>query len=614
MNLPLLLSPVVAYIATLIYMLVVQRPLFIIYNRRSVEHISIGELWQVYRHGILSDFIVAAYLTALPLIYLWIDYNIPGGLPMWPLGIIVGMLSLAYSAIAVSDTALYNFWHFKIDASVLEFLKSPKGAFASVSAWYLLAAALTILLFCGGYLVAVMLPLAAVTVHAGVTTLSGYIAGNIIFLLMVAALAVIIRGLRIRPNNPTIVYFSAIPFLNHAALNAIFSFVYTLGKHDPYNGKFQYNPDTDEVNREVAQLYPATSAPTVEFLGNKRPGILFIIWESLSARFVEWTGGTPEVTPCINSLKGESVIFSNARCGSFLTDRGIACLMSGLPGQPTASIVQHTKKLPGLPALPRKLREVGYSTTVIHGGDLSVRQKADYYLAAANERLIAEKDLDITSPRCKWGVHDGVVVERVYKEIVKADKAGNPWMITWQTLSSHEPFDVPMESIEGKMDNAFHYTDSAVASLVHRLKKSGIWDNMIIVISGDHGVYYGSEYGTPLSRIPYTHIPMLITGGAVARPMEISRLVSQADLAATLLGQMGIAHDEFIYSRDVLAPEYTLPFTFHSFHHGVVVSDDSGDTAIDTDTDRVIEGSPDDNRQHRARAVLQHLYSYLAKL
>lgn len=614
MNIALLLSPIAAYVGALILMLLVQRPLFIIYNRCSVSHISLRDLRQVYGHGILSDFIVAAYMTAVPLLYLWVSYNIPGGLPLWPLGIIMGAISLCYAAIVVSDTALYNFWHFKIDSSALQFLRSPKGAFASVSAIYLLLAMTAILVVATACTAAVMVPLMAIASHAGVTDLWGYTAGNLCFVIMTGTLAVIIRGLRIRPNNPTIVYHSSISFFNHAALNAVFSFVYSLGRDDPYSGVFHFTDDTAGVEREVTHLYPPTPGARLKFLNNNRPGVLFIIWESLSARFVEWTGGTPGVTPCLNALAAESVIFSNARCGSFLTDRGIACLLSGLPGQPTASIVQHTKKLPALPALPRKLREEGYTTTVVHGGDLSVRQKADYYLAAGNQRLIAGKDLDVTSPRCKWGVHDKVVADRVYDEINRARQSGKPWMITWQTLSSHEPFDVPDNVLPHKMENAFHYTDAAVSSLIERLKASGAWDDMIVVISGDHGVYYGSEYGTPLSRIPYTHIPMLISGGAVNTPLDISRLVSQSDLAATLLGQMELNHDEFIYSRDVLSPSYTTPFTFHSFHHGVVVSDERGDTAIDTDTGRVIEGTPDEHREHSARAVLQHLYSYLAKL
>lgn len=392
------------------------------------------------------------------------------------------------------------------------------------------------------------------------------------------------------------------------ALNPLYSFIYSLSVNDKIDGAF-HKFDDEDCSREFNELYPADEAPGERLINTTRPNVLFIIWESLSSRFVESLGGQPGVTPNIDRLAREGVMFTRLDCNSFRTDRGLVALLSGYLAQPTTSVIRMSKKLPHLPALPRRFRELGYETTAVHGGDLTIFHKAEYYLTVGHDRLVSQDNLPKDLPTGKWGVHDHAVMEWLFDDIMDKTKRGVQWFTTLQTLSSHEPWMVPYDRLsDDPVANTFAYVDDALGKLVDRLKKTEAWDNLLIVVTGDHGCNTG-QYLPPQE---YARVPLLMTGGAVAGPQRIDTIMSQTDIAATLLGQMGLNHDEFIFSRDVMAGSYVYPFSFHTFVNGFMFRDATGYTVVDNVTDTAVIG-PDKTREHRGRVILQYLYSDLAK-
>lgn len=601
------LAVIASVAATMIFCMVVQRPLFLLYNRRSMSRrLTLSDFLQSSRHGAYTDLIASCCLSAVPWIILTLYNNF--NLPARPiLDIYTAVVSLAVGAAVVSDTALYDFWHFKLDSSVLVFLKSPKGAFASVSSRYLVAGIMAILIVSALYFVWMAWVYSLIDLGAVSRSWESYLFGNLLMLVLLGLMGVAVRGVGMRPNNPTIALYGPIPLLNHAAQNSIYTFIYSLDRKNPYSTDFRYYPQA-EAEATFAKLYPRTPLHTTPILNTDRPNIVFIVWESLSKKFFD----DPTVTPNLNRLAAEGVVFTNMDCGSYLTDRGLISIFSGLPGQPNATVGKYPGKLAKLPALPRRLKEAGYATTVIHGGDLSVRQKADYYLASGHDRLIAESAFSQSDPRCKWGVHDEVTFRRLAEEISRAPQ---PWMMTLQTLSSHEPFDVPGEAASpDRMAAAFAYTDRALGEFAEALRQSPAWGNTLVVVVADHGVHYGSEYGEPLDHYDFPKIPAVMFGGAVKQPMRIDTITSQTDLAATILAQMGLPHDDFIFSRDVLADDYPdRQFSFHSYHNGVAVRTPHGWLDYNTISESVAWG-PDEHRERMARTILQRLYTYIDSL
>ncbi len=593
----------------------VQKPFFCLYNRKiNAEKFTPRAVRDIYSNGYRTDLIAASYLTFLPLLVCWVHLHVPFYSLLGALTAVNFLLAGVISIITLSDTLLYSFWQSKLDSSVFAYLRSLKGVFASVSTSYIILATLAwallwaiVFLILNGVAGALLTEDGAVLSRVAVW----HIVNVLMFFGLIGALFLIIRGEGIRPNNPSLAYFSKNVFYSHCALNPMYNLIYSLSVKDEFKGRFRAFSD-EECREKFEGLYPTSGTPQIELLNTSRPNILLVVWESLGARFMETLGGKADVATNMDRLSKEGVLFTRCDSGSFRTDRALVCILSGYLGQPTTSVIRHTRKLPHLPALARRLRDdLGYETTAVHGGDCYIMHKSDYYIASGHDTLISQKDLPATAEACKWGIHDGYMFDWIYDDILRRDReeSGRGWLTTFQTLSSHEPFVVPYHRLENEMDNAFAYTDDCFGKFVDKLKKTPAWDNLLIVVTGDHSI----NEGKPLPRDQYAHIPLLMLGGAVKKPMRIDTIMSQTDIAATLLGQMGLKHDEFRFSRDVLADTYTYPFSFHTYNNGFLYRDATGFTHYDNVSQTALEGA-DEKREGKAKAILQTLYEDLAKL
>lgn len=598
------------YFACLLFFLIIQKPLFCFFNRTmSNERMTAKELRKIYHYGFVTDMIGASYLTAIPALSILVLSFFPQvNTSSFLLGCDI-LLAIVVGLITISDTVLYKFWQFKIDSSVFAYLRNLKGAFASVSTLYITVALACVLLMSGLFFSMVWC-LSSLLLPIPTITLSGWSSYSIFIgeaLLIPLALFAIIRGIHHRPNNPCIAYYSKYPFYNHCALNPFYSLIYSLSIKDDFEGQFQHF-DESECKKVFKPLFPTTGTPQIRLLDTDRPNILFIVWESLSARYIGTLGGETGIMPNVERLCEEGVLFTHCDSGSFRTDRGLVCLLSGYLGQPTTSVIKHTRKLPNLPALPRRLRDIGYETMALHGGNCQVMHKTDYYLATGHNSLITQKELPDSAPACQWGINDGYTFDWLYNDIQKKTKEGKLWYTTFQTLSSHEPFDVPFHQLEDEKTNSFAYVDDCFGKFVDKLKASPAWNNLLIVCTGDHGF----SYCAPIARDQYPHIPVLLLGGAIKQPMKIDKIIGQTDIAATLLGQLNLPHEEFIFSRDVLADTYIYPFSLHTYNNGFLFRDNTGFTHYDNVADRAVEGA-DEHREQLAKVILQTLYTDLSK-
>lgn len=601
---------VVCYYALCIaFFVFVQRPLFCLYNlKSSMAPIHLRDVWHIFYKGVRSDLIAAAYLTALPMVIVWLNAHFPRFDCCVPLLCCNLVLSVAVGLLTVADTALYRFWQSKIDASVFTYLRSLKGAFASVSAAYIAVALILVCVVSGVFFT--MLELLSVyysEMHIMPESWVNHCLIFVGFLSLVIFFFIIIRGLKRRPNNPSIVFYSSNPFCNHSALNPLYSLIYSLSLKENFSKQFRYFPP-EECRKIVAPAFVVEGTPQVQLLNTKRPNILLIVWESLCAKYVGSLGGMQGVAENFDRLACEGVLFTRCTAGSFRTDRGLVCILSGYLGQPTTSIINYSRKLPHLPALPRTLRDIaGYATMAVHGGDLSIFHKSDYYLASGHDRIVCQSDFPSNAPKCSWGVHDGYIFKWLYDDILQKERKGVRWYTTFQTLSSHEPFTVPYDRIKDDMvANSFAYVDACFGEFVEKLRFTSAWDNLLIICTGDHGI----NLQQALSRDEQSHIPLLLLGGAIKQPCRIDTLMSQTDIAATLLGQMELPHADFTFSRDVLADTYTCPFSFHTYNNGFLLRDERGYINFDNVANIALEGA-DSRREKMGKAILQTLYDDL---
>lgn len=595
------------YFFTVLLIFILQKPLFMLYNGSIEKGFGFADYMQVMVHGASLDAATAGYLTAFPFLLVLISI----WLRKFPLKkILYGYYILAaalISIIFVVDMALYTFWGFKLDASVFLYIDSPKEALASVSVGFILLRVLAILL-----LIALNSWVLLKITPSVLTATRKRIAGTAGMLLLGGVLFIIIRGgVTESTSNIGQVYFSNEPFLNHSAVNPDFSLLSSMGKSQDFASEFNF---FDEEKRAALfdGLYPTTDGDSIiQVLNTKRPNILIILMEGFGGAFVEPLGGLPDVTPHFNRLSKEGIFFTNCYANSFRTDRGTVCTFSGYLGLPTASVMKIPAKSRTLPAIAEGLSKAGYKTDFLYGGDINFTNMKSYLLSTGYQRLTANTDFSLAEQTSNaWGVNDDITFEYLYNQLRNRKEEG-PWHTAFLTLSSHEPFEVPYHRLEDKIPNAFAYTDECLGKFIDRLKQTPAWKDLLVICLPDHGFYYPREGSNAMPR--FYHIPLLWLGGAVKQPMQVDKIMNQTDLAATLLGQLGLEHTAFTFSRNVLGSDYKYPFAFYSFNNGFSFRDSTGVTVFDNNSGSILFDEPeaDESRLDKGKAILQTVYDDL---
>ena len=385
-----------------------------------------------------------------------------------------------------------------------------------------------------------------------------------------------------------------------------------MGKSKDFASEFNFFTE-DERASLFNGLYPTTDGDSiVEVLNTKKPNVLLIMMEGFGGVFVEPLGGLPDVAPNLNRLSEEGIFFTNCYANSFRTDRGTVCTLSGYLGLPTASVMKIPAKSRTLPAISEELVKAGYQTDFLYGGDINFTNMKSYLLSKGYQKLTADTDFSLAQQASNvWGVNDDITAEWLLSQL-KERKEG-PWFTTYLTLSSHEPFDVPYNRLEDKIPNAFAYTDECLGKLIDGLKQSEVWKNLLIVCIPDHGFCY--PQGSVDRGGEYSKIPMLWLGGTIKQPMKVDKIMNQADMAATLLAQLGLDHSMFTFSRNVFGSDYTYPFAFHTSGSTFTFRDSTGVSAYDTKANTISyeEPSSSEERLKRGKAILQSVYDDLGK-
>lgn len=593
---------------TLLLLFVSQKPLFMLYNDAVGKDAVWSDFFQVMLHGASLDATTAGYLTALPLLFIIISIwlkKVSLRKYLIPYYIIA---SLLVSITFVVDMGLYPFWGFKLDASVFLYLDSPEEAMASVSAGFVVVRVLAMVLLAALY----AWILTKITPQK-LEVVKKKVSGTGIMLLLTGVLFIIIRGgVTESTSNVGQAYFSNNQFLNHSAVNPCFSLLSSMGKSKDFASEFDFFAEEERASL-FDGLYPVTDGDSiVEVLNTKKPNVLLIMMEGFGGVFIEPLGGLSDVAPNLNRLSQEGVFFTNCYANSFRTDRGTVCTLSGYLGLPTASVMKIPAKSRTLPAISEELVKAGYQTDFLYGGDINFTNMKSYLLSKGYQKLTADTDFSLAEQASNvWGVNDDITADWLLSQL-KERKEG-PWFTTYLTLSSHEPFDVPYNRLEEKIPNAFAYTDECLGKLIDGLKQSEVWEDLLIVCIPDHGFCY--PQGSVDRGGEYSKIPMLWLGGAVKQPMKVDKIMNQADMAATLLAQLGLDHSMFTFSRNVLGSDYTYPFAFHTSGSTFTFRDSTGVSAYDTKANTISyeEPSPSEDRLKRGKAILQSVYDDLGK-
>jgi phosphoglycerol transferase MdoB-like AlkP superfamily enzyme len=260
-----------------------------------------------------------------------------------------------------------------------------------------------------------------------------------------------------------------------------------------------------------------------------------------------------------------------------------------------------------LPSIAKHLGAEGYHSTFYYGGDIDFTNMRGYLFETGYEKVLGGENYSWAPNQSKWGADDEYLLALTPNPLPAA-----PFFATYLTLSSHEPWVVPYRRLQDNKANAFAYTDSCIYTFVRQLKQSGLWNNLLLIVIPDHGVDYG-QYHT--YSVQTSRIPILWLGGAVRSARVVDLLMNQSDLAATLMAQLGVKANDFIFSRNVLSPGYASrrQFALHAYKNGANLFTPDGVSGYDCVDHSPLGPSPAGDSRF-TEALLQYLYHITADL
>ena len=555
-----------AYSCFWLALCVFARLLFILAQYKTSFEFRIDELTAIFLHGIKLDLSVTAYFIALPALFLIVTIWIQGNWYKTAIKWYSFFLIALSSVIIVVDAVLYSYWGFRMDYTPFTYLKTPTEAMASVSLFKIILCFLAIL-----SLVCLFIALYKKIINkffGGFDRIKKRIAATLFFTLLFASLIIPIRGgVGIAPINAGTVYFSPKMFLNHAAVNVIWNVGTTAFGKKPIKNPYQF--EDKAVAAAIVDSLLHDKGNPMKVLNNQTPNILIIALESFSGYTIGALGGDSTVTPCFNKFAEEGILFTEFYASGNRTDKGMPAILNGYPAQPTQSIIKEPKKSQSLPSLVRILTERGYNSSFWYGGDINFANFKSFVIGSGFQNLITKNNFSSESYNSKWGVHDHILFNALKDSMQNPIE---PFLTVVLTLSSHEPFDVPMETVikgsdnMSKYKNSVFYADKSLGEFINWAKTTDWWQTTLVILVADH-CGRASE-SQPVYSPELFKIPMLWMGGALdTTGLKITKYGDQTDIPLTVLGQLGI-DAEFPFGKNLLSPE-SASFSFYVYNEGL---------------------------------------------
>jgi phosphoglycerol transferase MdoB-like AlkP superfamily enzyme len=428
-------------------------------------------------------------------------------------------------------------------------------------------------------------------------------------LLLLAILFIPIRGgIQKIPINISDVYFSEKLFADHAAINLPWNIMFSiLNKNDNQN-PFKYFPK-NEAKSLVDSLYNTGPLRIPSILGVEKPNVIIIILESFTAKWVGSLGGVPGVTPQLDKIAEDGLSFTKIYAAGDRSEKGLTAILSGYPNQAITSIIKTPEKNRELPSINIELKKNGYQSSYTYGGELEFANIKSYLINTGFQKLTDKYVFPLAQRTTSWGVHDEFVLNHFQAQLQKEKQ---PFFATLFTLSSHEPYNVPLHHFTGKDEttefkNSIFYTDSIIGSFINKAKSSSWWNNTLIIFVADHGhPLPGNDANDVPSKF---HIPLIFSGGALKLKGTIDNIGSQTDIATTLLHQLHLPTTQFKYGKDLLDSS-ARQFAFYSFNNGFGFVTPKGTETIDNVSGKTIFKSPgyDTSQIKFGKAYMQDSY------
>nr|WP_305833495.1 LTA synthase family protein [Pseudomonas sp. A29(2023)] len=356
-------------------------------------------------------------------------------------------------------------------------------------------------------------------------------------------------------------------YQNELASNGPYQFFAAFRNNELDYSQFYKSLPADKV---AGQMRAELNEPNARFVGQdpqdirrdidnpgvtRKPNIVLVTIESLSAKYLGSNGDGRNLTPNLDALRKQSLYFNNFYATGTRTDRGLEAITLAIPPTPGRSIVKRIGRESGFASLGQQLSAVGYDSVFVYGGR-GYFDNMNAFFSGNGYRVVDQSSVDESEIHFKnaWGMAD----EDLYKQTLKladADYAKQqPFLLQLMTTSNHRPYTYPENRIDIKSgngrDGAVKYTDYAIGQFLEQARQKPWFDNTIFIFVADHTAGSAGKEDLPITNY---QIPLFIYAPKLIEPRENAQLASQIDLAPTLLGLLNLDYQSTFFGRNLLA-------------------------------------------------------------
>lgn len=313
----------------------------------------------------------------------------------------------------------------------------------------------------------------------------------------------------------------------------------------------------------------------------QRKNVILVVMESMSADYMGTFGNNAGLTPNLDRLGREGLLFADAYATGTRTVRGLEAVTLSIPPTPGQSIVRR----PGndnLFSLGFIFKDRGYDTKFIYGGYGYFDNMNTFFAGNGFDILdrsrMAKEEVQFANV---WGVCDEDMFARAIKEADASYAAGRPFLHLIMTTSNHRPYTYP----EGRIDVPPHsgrlggvkYADYSVGKLIEDARHKPWFKDTVFVFVADHTAGAGGK--AELDPRKY-HIPMIFYAPEFIKPARYEKIASQIDLGPTLLGMLNFSYYTKFYGEDLLHDPDEIAHAFISNYQKIALIKEDGLTVL----------------------------------
>ncbi len=368
-----------------------------------------------------------------------------------------------------------------------------------------------------------------------------------------------------RALNPAMVAFADDPLVNALTVNSAYSLFFAIKQMgDEEDASQFYGKMTDKRIIEIVRQesgravheFSSDTLPSQTFneasYGGKPKNLVILLQESLGAQFVGSLGGLP-LTPNIDALSQQGWAFEQLYATGTRSVRGIEAVLTGFTPTPAQAVVKLGKSQTNFFTIADLLKQRGYDTSFIYGGESHFDNMRSFFLGNGFTTIVEQKDFTNPVFKGSWGASDEDLMAKADETFRGLHKQGKPFFSLVFSSSNHDPFEFPdnrialYEQPKQTRNNAAKYADYAIGEFFKKARNSEYWKDTLFLVIADHD---SRVSGASLVPIPRFHIPGVIVGDGIA-PKKDPRIVSQIDMAPTLLSLMGISAGYPMLGKDL---------------------------------------------------------------